>query len=44
MSEIYNPVSKNGIGTRNGFLKLTSPPEKQNNDKTAYHISSLYLE
>ena len=28
MSEIYNPVSKNGINTRNGFLKLQQPSRK----------------
>ena len=28
MAEIFNPISKNGIGTRNGFLKLNQPSRK----------------
>ena len=28
MTEIYNPVFKNGIGTRNGYLKLNQPSRK----------------
>ena len=28
MAEIFNPISKNGIGTRSGFLKLNQPSRK----------------
>ena len=28
MAEIFNPISKNGIGTRNGLLKLNQPSRK----------------
>ena len=28
MAEIFNPISKNRIGTRNGFLKLNQPSRK----------------
>ena len=38
MAEIFNPISKNKIGTRNGFLKLNQPSKKKNKDKIAYHI------
>ena len=28
MAEIFNPISRNDIGTRNSFLKLTQPSRR----------------